>query len=432
MFWQQEMETLERDRLDALQLERLRTSVERAAQSPFYKQRLEAAGVSADDITSLDDLRRIPFTTKQDLRDSYPLGMLTVPADDVVRLHGSSGTTGQSTVIFHTQRDLDSWSDLVSRGLIMCGGGPADVFQNMMSYGLFTGGLGLHYGAERIGMLVIPAGSGNTRRQITLMKDFGTTIVHITPSYALHVSNAMAEGGVDPRTLKLRIGIFGAEPYSEETRQKLERLLAIEGYNCYGLSEMNGPAVAFECPAKNGLHVWEDNYIVEVIDPETGEPIEEGTEGELVFTTINREAMPILRYRTRDRSSIAPGDCACGRHHRRIRPIVGRTDDMLIIGGVNVFPSQLEAVLMRIPEVGTNYQIVLKRAGELDKMTVRVELCSKSFHGDLKELRAISRRVVNELRDELVINPIIELLEPGTLEPSMGKAKRVVDMREKR
>ena len=432
MFWQQEMETLGRDELNALQLERLRTTIERAARSPFYKHRLAKAGVGASDITSLDDLRRIPFTTKQDLRDSYPHGMLAAPLEQVVRLHGSSGTTGQSTVIFHTQRDLDTWTDLVARGLVMAGGGPADVFQNMMSYGLFTGGLGLHYGAERIGMLVIPAGSGNTRRQITLMKDFGTTVIHITPSYALHVSTAFAVHEVDPRSLKLRIGVFGAEPYSEETRQKLERLLHLDGYNCYGLSEMNGPAVAFECSKKNGLHVWEDSFIVEVIDSDTTEPVEEGGEGELVFTTINREAMPILRYRTRDRSAIVPGPCACGRHHRRIRAIVGRTDDMLILGGVNVFPSQVEAVLMRIPEVGTNYQIVLDRVGELDRMTVRVELSSKSFHGDIKELRAISGRVTHELRDELVINPTVELLEPDTLEPSMGKAVRVVDNREKR
>ncbi|MBN1918969.1 MAG: phenylacetate--CoA ligase [Verrucomicrobia bacterium] len=432
MFWQQEVETLGRDELNALQIERLRASVERAAQSPFYQHRLAKAGVSAADIKSLDDLRRIPFTTKQDLRDSYPRGMLAVPQEQVVRLHGSSGTTGQSTVIFHTKRDLDTWTDLVARGLVMAGGGPADVFQNMMSYGLFTGGLGLHYGAERIGMLVIPAGSGNTRRQIALMKDFGTTIAHITPSYALHVSSALAVQDTDARGLKLRVGIFGAEPYSEETRQKLERLLHVDAYNCYGLSEMNGPAVAFECGRKNGLHVWEDSFIVEVIDPDTAEPVEEGAEGELVFTTINREAMPILRYRTRDRSAIVTGDCACGRRHRRIRSILGRTDDMLIIGGVNVFPSQVEAVLMRLPEVGTNYQIVLDRVGELDKATVRVELSSKSFHGDIKELRAISGRVTHELRDELVISPVVELLEPGTLEPSMGKAVRVIDNRQQR
>jgi phenylacetate-CoA ligase len=358
--------------------------------------------------------------------------MLTVPLTDVVRLHGSSGTTGQSTVVFHTQRDLDAWTDLVARGLVMCDGTADDVFQNMMSYGLFTGGLGLHYGAERIGMLVIPAGSGNTRRQITLMQDFGTTIIHITPSYALHVASTMPAQGVDPHELRLRVGIFGAEPYSEETRQRLEELLDIEGYNCYGLSEMNGPAVAFECREKNGLHVWEDCFIVELIDPDTGEQAEEGAEGELVFTTLNREAMPILRYRTRDLSAVVPGDCSCGRSHRRIRAIIGRTDDMLIIGGVNVFPSQVEAVLMRIPEVGTNYQIVMSRAGELDRMTVRVELCSKSFHGDIRELRTISQRVAHDLRDELVINPVVELLEPGTLEPSMGKAQRVVDLREKR
>lgn len=428
-FWEEKLETLPRPDLERLQLDLLRETVEVAARSPFYAKRLAGAGISASDITSLEDARRIPFTTKEDLRLSYPYGMLAAPLEEIVRMHASSGTTGKPTVIFHTAADIDSWTNLVARALVMTGVQRGDVFQNMMSYGLFTGGLGLHYGAERIGAMVIPSGAGNTRRQIQFIQDFGTTVVHMTPSYALHVADEMAAMGVDPSSLTLRIAFFGAEPHSESTRLKLEEIYGLDAYNSYGLSEMNGPGVAFECAHKAGMHLWEDAYLLEVVDPETGEPVPEGEVGELVLTTLRRRGMPILRYRTRDLTSIVPGECPCGRTHRRIARIRGRTDDMLVINGVNVFPSQIEHVLMRIPEVGNNYQIVVDKEGHLDRISVRVELYPKMFHGDLRELRRLQERLASELRDEILVRARVELLEPGTLPPSTGKAVRVIDNR---
>jgi phenylacetate-CoA ligase len=375
-------------------------------------------------------MRRIPFTTKEDLRLSYPDGMLGVPREKVVRLHGSSGTTGKSTVIFHTAQDIDNWADLVARSLFMAGMRAGDVFQNMMTYGLFTGGLGLHYGAERLGALVIPIGSGNTTRQINYIVDFNTTAVHITPSYALHFSDVVREAGMDPKDLGLKMAIFGAEPYSDGTRRKLEEAFGLRAFNCYGLSELNGPGVGFDCPYQDGSHIWEDHYILEAIDPESQEPVPDGELGEIVLTNIRREGMPILRYRTRDLAVVFPDVCACGRVHRRISRIRGRTDDMMIISGVNVFPSQIEEVLMSVPEVGTNYQIYLEREGHLDRLRIKVELYQKFFHGDLSELRGIQNKITEALRSEILIRPRVELVEPGTLEPSMGKAKRVVDNRD--
>ena len=346
-------------------------------------------------------------------------------------MHSSSGTTGQATVVYHTARDLDRWTDLVTRCLVMAGCTPKDVFQNMMSYGLFTGGLGLHYGAERLGMMVIPAGGGNSHRQIQLLRDFNTTVIHITPSYALHLSDVIKDLDLKPDDFSLRLLIFGAEPYSSTTREKIERVYGVTACNCYGLSEMNGPGVAFECRQSEGMHIWEDNYIVEIIDPVTEEPVSQGDEGEVVLTTINREAIPLIRYRTRDLARLyRETDCPCGRNFQRLSRIVGRTDDMLIIRGVNVFPSQVEHVLMSLPEVGTNYQILLGRDENLDRMTVRVEIQRRMFHGEMGELRALRNKIQHELKEQILITTEVELMEPGALPPSQGKAKRVIDKRQ--
>ncbi len=349
----------------------------------------------------------------------------------VVRIHTSSGTTGIPTVIHHTQADLDAWTDLVARSITATGAGKPDIFQNMMTYGMFTGGLGLHYGAERVGMTVIPMGGGNTRRQIQIMKDFGTTVLHITPSYMLHLHAMLAECGVALKDLRLSKAYLGAEPYSEDTRRKIEKLWKIDVYNSYGLSEMNGPGVAFECVHKNGMHVWEDVYGVEVVDPLTGQALEDGRQGEVVFTNLLREATPLLRYRTRDIAAILKGSCPCGRTHRRISRIAGRTDDMLIINGVNVYPSQIESVIMKIPEVGNNYQIFLEKNGALDSLTVKVEISSGMFKGDLAQIDRLKERIRESLRASIIISPRVELHEPGSLPVFEGKAKRVVDERVK-
>jgi phenylacetate-CoA ligase len=351
--------------------------------------------------------------------------------EDVVRVHTSSGTTGTPTVIYHTKSDLDRWTELVARSIVATGAGKKDIFQNMMSYGMFTGGLGLHYGAERVGMTVIPMGGGNTKRQVQLMKDFGTTVLHITPSYMLHVHTKLGECEVTRQELKLRKAYLGAEPYSENTRKKVEHLFAIDAYNSYGLSEMNGPGVAFECVYKNGMHVWEDNYLMEIIDPRTQEPLADENEGEVVFTNLTRRATPLLRYRTRDIAAVFKGSCPCKRTHRRLSRITGRTDDMLIVNGVNVYPSQIEQVIMRIPQVGTNYQIYLEKEGTLDKLVVKVEIYSKMFKGDLNEVDTLKQKIKEELRASIIIHPVVELHEPGSLPVFEGKAKRVVDNRVK-
>ncbi|HOW43298.1 MAG TPA: phenylacetate--CoA ligase [Candidatus Omnitrophota bacterium] len=431
-FWDKKMETISRESLKKLQLARLKETVRFALKTPFYRTRLKKAGIaSADAIKRWEDIKKIPFTTKDDLRECYPDGLLAVPLQDVVRVHTSSGTTGTPTVIYHTKADLDSWTDLVARSIVATGAGKQDIFQNMMSYGMFTGGLGLHYGAERVGMTVIPMGGGNTKRQIQLMKDFGTTVLHITPSYMLHVHSKLAEAGMEIKDLKLRKAYLGAEPYSENTRRKVEQLFHIDAYNSYGLSEMNGPGVAFECVEKKGMHVWEDVYIVEVIDPRTGESLPDEKEGELVFTNLTRRATPLLRYRTRDIACIHKGPCACKRTHRRISRITGRTDDMLIVNGVNVYPSQIEEVIMRIPQVGTNYMIRLEKEGTLDKLIVQVEIYSKMFRGDLNEIDRLKEKIREELRASIIIHPSVELHEPGSLPVFEGKAKRVVDNRQK-
>ncbi len=429
-YWDKHIETLPRDGIRALQLKRLRAAVDCALKTPFYKTRLTQAGIrSGDDIRKLEDLSRIPFTSKDDLRSCYPNGLCAVPREDVIRVHTSSGTTGTPTVIYHTKEDIVWWTGLLARGITATGATSSDVLQNMMTYGMFTGGLGMHYGAEAVGMTVIPMGGGNTRRQVQIMKDFGTTVVHITPSYILHIHSRLDECGVSLKDLKLRKAYLGAEPYSENTRRKVEELFGIDVYNSYGMSEMNGPGVAFECACKCDMHIWEDTYIVEVIDPKTGEVLPEGKEGELVLTHLMRRATPLLRYRTRDIAFIHKGPCKCGRTHRRISRILGRTDDMLIINGVNVYPSQIEEVIMRIPQVGTNYQILLEKEGTLDRLTVKVEIYSKMFRGDLSEIDSLKDRIKDELRAAIIINPGVELHEPGSLPVFEGKAKRVVDNR---
>jgi phenylacetate-CoA ligase len=429
-YWDEKNETIDRKVLQKLQLQRLKEVVDASLNTVFYKNRLQKIGInSSEDIKTFDDFKKIPFTTKDDLRECYPKGLLAVDMEDVVRIHTSSGTTGIPTVIYHTKEDLNNWTELVARSIIATGASRKDIFQNMMTYGMFTGGLGLHYGAERVGMTVIPIGGGNTKRQIQLMKDFKTSVVHITPSYMLHIHAQLADSGTDLDQLNIKKAFLGAEPYSENTRKKIEDLFHIDAYNSYGLSEMNGPGVAFECVYKNGMHVWEDAYIIEIIDPRTGQVLDDGQEGEVVFTNLLRKATPLLRYRTRDLAFIHKGECECKRIHRRLSRITGRTDDMLIVNGVNIYPSQVEEVIMRIPEVGTNYQIYLEKEGTLDKFIVKVEIYSKMFKGDINELDGLKSRIKDDLRASIVINPIVELHEPGSLPVFEGKAKRVVDDR---
>lgn len=428
----QEIETMSRPSLEDIQLQRLKKTVDYALKTPFYKRRLGKVGItSSEDIQNLKDIHKIPFTTKDDLRQNFPKGMLAVEMREVVRIHSSSGTTGIPTVIYFTQDDVERWTDLIARCITSTGAHQGDIFQNMMTYGLFTGGLGLHYGAEKAGLTVIPIGGGNTKRQIQTMLDFKTTVLHITPSYLLHIHSKLAEFDVKVKDLNLKRAFIGAEPHSENVRLKLEELFGINAFNSYGLSEMNGPGMAFECIYKKGMHVCEDGYILEIVDPATGQVLEDGQEGEVITTNLIRRAMPLLRYRTRDLASVIPGVCDCGRTHRRLSRIVGRTDDMLIINGVNVFPSQIEEVIMKVPEVGTNYQIHVEKSGSLDKLIVKVEIYSKMFSGEARQLDAIKGKIKDELKASISINPSVVLHEPGFLPVFEGKAKRVVDNRPK-
>ncbi|MDR2370686.1 MAG: phenylacetate--CoA ligase [Treponema sp.] len=425
-------ECMPRRDLEALQLERLRRTVDHALRAPFYRERLSAAGIrDGGGIKSLDDLKRIPFTSKKDLRDGFPWGFLSIPKEDVIRLHTSSGTTGIPTTIYFSRDDLARWTGYVARCIYGAGCNKSDVFQNMITYGLFTGGLGFHAGAEEVGMLVIPSGPGNTTRQFRLMRDFGTTVVHATPSFLLHVETKMKEEGVKRESLFLKRAFAGAEPYSEDTRRRIEELLRIDVYNSYGLSEMNGPGVAFECQAKNGLHIWEDGYIAEIINPDTLEPAAGGETGELVLTILCREASPLLRYRTRDLTGFYDEPCPCGRTHRRLRRITGRSDDMLIINGVNVFPSQIEEAIMAMKEVGNNYLIVVEKEGVLDKLTVKTEVGPDVFMDDSRPLNALRERIRKTIQASITVNPRVELHEHGSLPVSEGKAVRVRDTRPK-
>ena len=429
MYLHKELETLSRSEIEVLQLERLRKTVTHCMNSPFYRKRFEDKGLSPDCIKSLDDLKKIPFTTKQDLRDNYPFGIASVPLEKAVRLHSSSGTTGNPTVILHTQKDLDEWANAVARCLYMVGLRPGDVFQNSSGYGMFTGGLGFQYGAERLGMLTVPAAAGNTKRQLKFITDFGTTALHAIPSYVTRLHEVMQEMGIDPRKdTKLRTLVIGAEPHSEEQRRRIEEMMGVKAYNSFGMSEMCGPGVAFECQQQNGLHIWEDYYIVEIIDPNTLEPVPEGEVGELVLTTINREAMPLLRYRTRDLTRILPGECPCGRHHIRLDRMKGRSDDMIILKGVNIFPIQIETVLMQFKELTSNYLITLETRDTNDEMIVEVEL-DKLFTDDYTRLQVLAREITRLLKDEILVTPLVKLVPKGTLPQSEGKAVRVKDLR---
>jgi phenylacetate-CoA ligase len=397
--------------------------------SPFYKKRFEENGLTPEDIQSLDDLRKIPFTTKQDLRDTYPFGIASVSLDKAVRLHSSSGTTGNPTVIIHTQKDLDEWANAVARCLHMVGLRPSDVFQNSSGYGMFTGGLGFQYGAERLGMMTVPAAAGNTKRQLKFITDFGTTALHAIPSYVTRIYEVMQEMGLDPkRDTKLKTLIIGAEPHSEEQRRRIEEMMGVKAYNSFGMSEMCGPGVAFECQEQNGLHIWEDYYIVEIIDPDTLQPVPEGEVGELVLTTINREGMPLLRYRTRDLTRVLPGECPCGRHHKRLDRMKGRSDDMIILKGVNIFPIQIETILMQFKELTTNYLITLETKDSNDEMIIEVEL-EKLFTDDYARLQVLTKNITRLLKDEILVTPHVKLVPKGTLPQSEGKAVRVKDLR---
>ncbi|HZK19488.1 MAG TPA: phenylacetate--CoA ligase [Treponemataceae bacterium] len=431
-FWDKKVETASRGELNTIQLDGLKKQIDHACQTVFYKKRLAKVGItSGNDIKSLADLQRIPFTTKNDLRSAYPFGLLYGSQDDLVRIHASSGTTGTPTLIYQNQKDVDMASDTMARSLFAAGCTKKDIVQNMMTYGLFTGGMCFHYGAERLGMTVVPTSSGNTLRQIKFMHDFGTTVTHATPSYLLHLHQAIENSEYKRSDFKWRLAVTGAEPHSEELRKKIQDKLDIEVYNCYGMSELNGPGTAFECIFRSGLHVWEDRYIMEIIDPETGEPVLEGETGELVMTILHRDAMPLLRYRTRDLTHVITEPCACGRTHRRIARFTGRTDDMMIINGVNVFPSQIEEVILKEKGVGANYLIVVEKKGVLDRLTVQIEVTPQVFADDARVLAELSKRLQTAMSALISINPVIELKEPGAIPLATGKAVRVEDKRPK-
>ena len=431
MIYDIEYETMPREALEAIQLRRLQTTLARVyANVPFYRKKFQEVGVAPTDITCLDDLKRIPFTTKQDLRDNYPFKLFAVPMDNVVRIHASSGTTGQSTVVGYTARDVGTWSMLMARSLSAGGAGRGDIIHNAYGYGLFTGGLGVHYGAERLGASVIPVSGGNTQRQVVIMKDFGPTVLTATPSYTLHLAEVADEMGVSFKSLKFKFGIFGAEPWSEQMRQEIERKLNLVAVDIYGLSEVMGPGVAIEChEAKKGLHVFEDHFIPEIVDPKTLEPVPYGTAGELVFTSLTKEAFPVIRYRTRDITSLNPEPCICGRTHVRMSRVTGRSDDMLIIRGVNVFPSQIESVLMETADVAPHYQLVVDREDNLDVLTVKVEVGERSFSDQVKGLQQLEQRITKNIKELLSVSVRVKLVEPKAIQRSEGKAVRVVDNR---
>jgi phenylacetate-CoA ligase len=432
MLWNDEFETLPREAIEALQLKRLQHTLERVcATVPFYKKRFGEAGISPADVRTLEDLRRLPFTLKQDMRDNYPYGLFAVPLDQIVRIHASSGTTGKPTVVGYTKRDIDNWAELMARSFAAAGTTRGDVIHNAYGYGLFTGGLGAHYGAERLGASVIPMSGGNTQKQMMIMQDFGSSVITCTPSYSLYLAEALKESGVDLHKLKLRVGILGAEPWSEEIRAEIERNLGIKAIDIYGLSEIMGPGVAIECiEAQHGLHIWEDHFIPEIIDPDTEEVLPDGEHGELVITTITKEGIPLIRYRTRDITRIISEPCICGRTHRRLERMSGRSDDMLIIRGVNVFPSQIESVLFSIDGIEPHYQLIVDREGTLDTLEVQVEVNEKTFSDEIRKLQELSQKISRAIKDLLGITCKVRLVEPKTIARSEGKAQRVIDRRQ--
>lgn len=432
MMWEPEWETLSQDEMETLQLFRLKKLVRRVYERvPFYREKMKKAGVKPEDIRKLEDLSLLPFTTKDDLRDNYPYGLFAVPLSEVVRIHSSSGTTGKPTVVGYTRKDLDTWTNLTARVLTAGGVMREDVVQISFGYGLFTGGFGLHYGAEKLGATVIPISSGNTRRQIMIMRDYGTTVLICTPSYALYLAETLEEMGLDPKDLKLRVGLFGAEPWTDRMRREIEERLGIDATDNYGLSEVMGPGVSGEClEAKSGLHIFEDHFIPEVIDPSTGNPLTLGEKGELVITTLTKEALPLIRYRTRDITHLYREPCPCGRSLIKMAKPSGRTDDMLIVRGVNVFPSQVEEVLLEVEGTSPHFQLVVDRKGYLDELEVWVEVSERMFFDSMKKQRELVERIREKISSVLGINVKVKLVEPGALERTEGKSKRVVDRRE--
>ena len=430
MIWNEKMECASRDDIRAVQSERLKETVQRVYHYvPGYRKKMQEAGLTPADIKSVDDLAKLPFTVKQDLRDNYPFGMFAVPMSEIVRIHASSGTTGKPTVVGYTRKDLDAWAEMVTRGLCMAGVHQNDIVQVAYGYGLFTGGLGIHYGCENLGASVIPISGGNTQKQLKLMADFGSTVIACTPSYSLHLAEVMEETGVKKENLKIRIGIFGAEPWTENMRREIEAKLGIRAIDIYGLSEIMGPGVSCECEYQTGMHIHEDHFIPEIIDPETLEPLPAGSTGELVFTTITKEGIPLIRYRTRDLTRLISEPCACGRTLVRMEKCKGRSDDMLIIRGVNVFPSQIESVLLEMSETEPHYLLLVERDGNLDTLNLMVEVQEQFFSDEIKKLEALRKKITGNLQSTLGISVNVKLVEPKTIERTAGKAKRVIDNR---
>ncbi|HHT47681.1 MAG TPA: phenylacetate--CoA ligase [Firmicutes bacterium] len=428
--WSPEYESMAHNRRQELQLKRLRATIERVYKHvSFYRGKMEAAGIIPDDLQSLDDLQYFPFTTKDDLRENYPFGLFATDSDEVVRIHASSGTTGKMTVVGYTKNDLGVWAEVMARSIASAGGGRHDRIQVAYGYGLFTGGLGVHYGAELIGAMVIPTSGGNTKRQLQVMQDFGVTMVACTPSYALYMAEVAAEEGIDLHSLPIKAGIFGAEPWSEPIRKRIEDQYGIKAYDIYGLSEIIGPGVAIECQEQNGLHIAEDHFLAEVIDPQTERPLPDGEKGELVFTTLTKEAFPLIRYRTKDLSLLYAEPCVCGRTVKRMHRILGRTDDMLIIRGVNVFPSQIETVLLENGDTAPHYQLVVDRIGNLDDLEVRIEVSEALFASEVRKLEELGAKIRQRIESTLGISVRVKLVEPKTIPRSEGKAQRVIDKR---
>ncbi|OIP49242.1 MAG: phenylacetate--CoA ligase [Deltaproteobacteria bacterium CG_4_10_14_3_um_filter_60_8] len=431
MIWNEEYETLPREEIRVLQLSRLQAIIERVyTLVPYYRAKMDEVGVKPSHIKALQNIRLLPFTTKEDLRKNYPFGLFTVPMDQVVRVHASSGTTGQPTVVGYTKRDIRTWAELMARTLTAAGARKGDIIHNAYGYGLFTGGLGAHYGAENLGATVVPISGGNSKRQITIMRDFGSTVLLSTPSYALNLADTMVEMGVDPKSLALHTGVFGAEPWSENMRLEIQKKLNIKAIDIYGLSEIIGPGVASECAAaQSGLHIFEDHFLPEIVHPETFEPLAPGEKGELVFTTLTKEAFPVIRYRTKDFSRLRYEPCVCGRTCVRMEKVTGRSDDMLIIRGVNVFPSQVEHVLVSIEGVEPHYMIVVDREGTLDTLEIQVEVSEHIFSDEVKQLETLGKKIRADIKDLLGVSCTVKLVEPKTIKRSEGKAQRVIDKR---
>jgi len=424
-------ETMPRDELECLQLARLKYLVQKVYHNvPFYNQKFRETGIKPENIKSISDLKHLPFTEKQDLRNNYPFGLFAVPRESVVRVHVSSGTTGKATVVGYTQRDVDNWAGLMARSFEACGVNRSDIVHNAYGYGLFTGGLGAHYGAEALGATILPVSGGATKRQVMLMKDFGPTVICCTPSYALHLYETALANGILIEDLKLRVGIFGAEPWTEEMRHDIQNKLRLKALDIYGLSEIMGPGVGIECiAAQDGLHIWEDHFLIEIIDPETGESLPPGEKGELVITTLTKEAQPLIRYRTRDITRLNPIPCRCGRTHYRVERITGRSDDMLIIRGVNVFPSQIESILLETEGLSPHYQLIIDRKGSMDILEVQVEVDERLFSDEIRHLQNMEKKIMAHIKEFLGVTAKITMVEPKTIARSEGKAKRIIDKR---